>query len=73
MTAFERQVAALGLPARARRAAARGGVAGGGGRGLIYLFLLVAPGPRLDALARIDGATSMLDADDLARWAPIDA
>jgi hypothetical protein len=72
MTEFDRQVAALELPgvlAEPLREAAALAEAGAPGR---IPFLLVAPGPRLDALARIAGATSMLDTDDLTRWAPID-
>ena len=72
MTEFDRQAAALGLPAvlaePLRDAAA---VAEASAEGRIP-FLLVAAAPPLEALARIDGATSVLDAEDLARWRPID-
>src|SRR5688500_19606983 len=72
MTEFDRQAATLGLPgvlAEPLREAASLAEAGAPGR---IPFVLVAPGPRPEALARIDGATSMLDAGDLSRWAPID-
>ena len=72
MTEFERQVAALELPAvlaEPLREAAALAEASAPGR---IPFVVVAPRPRLDALGRIAGATSMLDAEDLARWAPID-
>jgi hypothetical protein len=72
MTEFDRQAAALGLPAvlaePLRDAAA---VAEASTEGRIP-FLLVAESSPLEALARIDGATSVLDAEDLARWRPID-
>jgi hypothetical protein len=72
MTEFDRQAAALGLPAvlaePLRDAAA---VAEASAEGRIP-FLLVPDAPPLDTLARLDGATSMLDAADLARWRPIE-
>jgi len=34
--------------------------------------LVAAVTPPLQALARIDGASSVLDAEDLARWGPVD-
>jgi len=72
MTELERQVVALELPgvlAEPLREAAALAEASAPGR---IPFVVVAPRPRLDALGRIAGATSMLDAEDLARWAPID-
>ena len=71
MTEFDRQAAALGLPAAVAeplREAASLAEAGAPGR---IPFLLVAPAPPLEALAGIDGAFAVMDADDLARWAPV--
>ena len=71
LTDFERQAAALGLPGtliEPLREAAELAEPSAEGR---IPFLLVAPRPRLEALARIDGAGAMLDAGDLARWEPI--
>jgi len=72
MTEFNRQAAALGLPAvlaEPLRDAAAVAEASAEER---LPFLLVSAAPPLQALARITGATSVLDADDLARWRPID-
>ena len=73
MTEFDRQAAALGLPAvlaePLRDAAA---VAEPSDEGRIPFLLISRVAPPLDALGRIGGATSMLDAGDLARWRPID-
>ena len=71
MTEFDRQAAALGLPAAvAEPLREPASLAEPGAPGRIP-FLLVAPAPPLEALARIDGAFAVMDADDLARWAPV--